>query len=474
MNLDYPFFINGQWEKSKEILEVLSPFDKKRIGNTYKAQNNQIKAALEAAEKAFEITKKMPAYERSKKIMAVANAIKSNKEEFAQILSAEAGKPIKQARAEVERAIFTFTDAAEESKRIRGERFPLDLDSGSKGRWAMVNRFPIGVILGITPFNFPLNLVCHKVAPAMASGNAIILKPASQTPFSTLRLAQEIEKAGWPAGAVNVLPMDSKNATSLIQDERIKMITFTGSPAVGKAIKNQAGYKNVTLELGGNAGVIIHHDADLNYASTRCVSGGFSYAGQSCISVQRIIVHEDVYDRFMTLFLGKVKALNCGNPADDKTDVGPLIHPNEYDRLSSWIEEAIKNGAKIIIGGKRDRNIFKPTVLTNVKPDSKVSCQEVFAPLVVVSKYSEFDVALSEVNDSEFGLQAGLFTNDAKLIFKAYDTLEVGGVIVGDVPTYRIDHMPYGGVKSSGMGREGVRYAIEEMTEPKLLVMNIQ
>jgi len=350
---------------------------------------------------------------------------------------------------------------------------PLDLDAGSRGRWAIVNRFPIGVILGITPFNFPLNLVCHKVAPAMASGNTIILKPASQTPFSTLRLAQEIEKAGWPAGAVNDLPMVSKNAISMIQDDRIKMVTFTGSPGVGKAIKSQAGYKRVTLELGGNAGVIIHKDADLDFASSRCVIGGFSYAGQSCISVQRILVHENIYDRFMTLFLGKVKALKCGNPANEEIDVGPMIHPDENERVASWIKEAVKNGAKILCGGKKDGTVFQPTVITDVKSDLQISCQEVFAPAVVVSKYNDINKAYDEINDSEFGLQAGLFTNDAKAIFKAYDNLEVGGVVVGDVPTYRIDHMPYGGVKSSGMGREGTRYAIEEMTEPKLLVMNL-
>jgi len=473
MNLDYPILVNGEWTKTNDILEVLSPYNSNKVGITYKAQQEEIRLALESAQSAFEINKNMPVYERSEKILAVANAINANKEEFAQILSAEAGKPIQQARAEVERAIFTFNDAAEESKRIRGERMPLDLDAGSKGRWAIVNRFPIGVILGITPFNFPLNLVCHKVAPAMASGNTIILKPASQTPFSTLKLAQEIEKAGWPAGAVNVLPMDSKNAISMIQDDRIKMVTFTGSPGVGKAIKSQAGYKRVTLELGGNAGVIIHKDADLDFATSRCVIGGFSYAGQSCISVQRILVHENIYDRFMALFLGKVQALKYGNPGDENIDIGPMIHPDENERVASWIKEAVKNGAKILCGGKKDGTVFQPTVITDVKSDLQISCQEVFAPVVVVSKYNDINKAYDEINDSEFGLQAGLFTNDAKAIFKAYDNLEVGGVVVGDVPTYRIDHMPYGGVKSSGMGREGTRYAIEEMTEPKLLVMNL-
>ncbi len=473
MNLEYPILIHGDWIKTKEKLEVYSPYDSKKIGTSYKAQKKEIAEALKSAQTAFEITKNMPVYERSEKILAVAKSIKDKKEEFAQILSAEAGKPIKQARSEVERAIFTFTDAAEESKRIRGERMPLDLDAGSEGRWAIVNRFPLGVIFGITPFNFPLNLVCHKVAPAMASGNTIILKPASQTPFSTLRLAQEIEKTGWPAGAVNVLPMDSNNAISLIQDDRVKMVTFTGSPVVGKAIKSQAGYKRITLELGGNAGVIIHEDADLEFASTRCVIGGFSYSGQSCISVQRIYVHENIYDRFMTLFLGKINALNCGDPADDKTDVGPIIHPDENNRISKWIDEAVNNGAKILCGGKKDGTSFQPTVLINVKSNLQLSCQEVFAPVVIVSEYSNINQAFHEVNDSDYGLQAGLFTNDAKAIFNAYDSLEVGGVIVGDVPTYRIDHMPYGGVKNSGMGREGTRYAIEEMTEPKLLVMNL-
>lgn len=473
MNLDYPFLINGKWIKTNQVLEVHSPFDSHKIGTTYKAQSNEIETALAASQFAFESTKKMPVYERSEKLFAVAQGIKNNKEEFAKILSAEAGKPIKQARVEVDRAIFTFTDAAEEAKRIRGERIPLDLDAGSKGRWAIVNRFPIGIILGITPFNFPLNLVCHKVAPALASGNTIILKPASQTPFSTLRLAQEIEKAGWLEGAVNVLPMDSKNAISLIQDDRVKMVTFTGSPVVGKAIKSQVGYKRVTLELGGNAGVIIHNDADLDFASTRCVIGGFSYAGQSCISVQRIFVHENIYERFMTLFLGKVKSLKYGNPANEETDVGPMIHPDENERVSLWIDDAVKNGAKILTGGKQEGTVFQPTVLTDVQPNLQISCQEVFAPVVIVSKYSNINQAFNEVNNSDFGLQSGIFTNDAKAIFQAYEVLEVGGVIIGDVPTYRIDHMPYGGVKSSGMGREGIRYAIEEMTEPKLLVMNL-
>jgi glyceraldehyde-3-phosphate dehydrogenase (NADP+) len=368
---------------------------------------------------------------------------------------------------------MTFTNALEESKRIGGEYLPLDHDVSAGGRWGMIRRFPIGPILGISPFNFPLNLVCHKVAPALASGNTIILKPASQTPLSALRLAQSISKAGWPNGSFNVLPMNSKNAHLLLEDDRIQMVTFTGSPAVGWSIKNHAGRKRVTLELGGNAGVVIHHDADIEYAVSRCVLGGFTQSGQSCISVQRIYVHKDIYKSFMDVFTTKVEALKAGDPADEESFIGPMIHPDELKRVKDWIKEATDSGATIVTGGTSTGNIMLPTILTDVDPDQKISCQEVFAPVVVVNTYTDIDEALKELNNSEFGLQAGLFTRDAKIIFKAYEDLDVGGLIIGDVPTFRADHMPYGGTKLSGMGREGVRFAIEEMTEMKLLVMNV-
>jgi len=470
---EFKLFINGNWESSGEKLTIRSPFDEEIVGETFKAGPAEIERAIQAAESGFKLMRTMPVFERAEKLQKVADGIRKNHEEFAQILSAEAGKPIKTARGEVSRAIFTFTDAAEETKRIRGEQLPLDLEPAAAGRWALVQRFPIGPILGISPFNFPLNLVCHKVAPALASGNSIILKPASQTPMSALRLAQEIDKAGFPAGALNVLPMDSGQAHLLVKDERLKMLTFTGSPLVGWALKNQCGRKKIALELGGNAGVIIDHDADIAFAAERCVLGAFSYAGQSCISVQRIYVHSSIHERFMDLFLKKVSALKCGDPADESTDIGPMIQPREAERVSQWISEAVSNGAKILTGGKREGNIFLPTVMTNVDPELKVSCQEVFAPLAVVYTFDKVEEAIKEVNNSDFGLQAGLFTNDAKAIFTAYKELEVGGVVIGDVPTWRIDHMPYGGTKLSGMGREGVRYAIEEMTEPKLLVMNL-
>lgn len=469
----FSILINGEWRETDQVLEVNSPYDGRAIGKTYRCGPAEIETAIVSAKNAFEITKKMPVYQRAEILAKTAAAIRENLEDFAQILSAEAGKPIKQARVEVERAVFTFTDAAEEAKRIRGEEMSLEHEAAAAGRWALIKRFPIGVILGITPFNFPLNLVAHKVAPAIASGNSIILKPASQTPFSTLRMAREILKAGWPAEALQVLPMDSRNAHLLVKDERIAMISFTGSPVVGWALKNQSGRKKIALELGGNAGVIVHHDADLEYAATRCVAGGFSYAGQSCISVQRVYVHKTVYDKFKTLFLDKVKALKYGDPSNPGTDVGPMIAPYELERVEQWIGEAVKSGAKIECGGKKEGTVFQPTVLSNVGPEQKISCQEVFAPVIVLYEYDNFEDAVQAVNDSEFGLQAGVFTNDAKAIFKAYEELEVGGVIIGDVSTYRIDHMPYGGTKASGMGREGARFAIEEMTEPKLLVMNL-
>jgi len=473
MPYDFPIFINGEFIKTDKLLEIESPYDNHIVGRTYKATSVEIESAIISSVKAFDITKAMPLYDRIEKLSAIIDDIRTNKEEFAHIICEESGKPISTSRLEAERAVMTFTDALEECKRIRGEYLPLDYDPSAHNRWAMIRRFPIGPILGISPFNFPLNLVCHKVAPALASGNTIILKPASQTPFSALRLAQSVSKAGWPEGSFNVIPMDSKNAHLLLEDDRIQMVTFTGSPAVGWALKNKAGRKRVTLELGGNAGVIIHHDADIEFAATRCVAGGFVQSGQNCISVQRIYVHTSIYKSFLQTFIAKVEAIKTGDPAIEDTFVGPMIHPDEVERVKNWLKEACDDGAKILTGGTADGNLMEPTVLADVNPKHKVSCQEVFAPVVVVYEYKDIYDALKQLDDSEYGLQAGLFTKDAEIIFTAYNELEVGGLIIGDVPTFRMDHMPYGGTKLSGMGREGVRFAIEEMTEMKLLVMNV-
>jgi len=374
----------------------------------------------------------------------------------------------------VGRAIFTFTVAAEESTRIYGEYLPLDWQEFTAGRWGIVRRFPLGPIAGITPFNFPLNLVAHKVAPAIAAGCSVVLKPAPQTPLSALLLAETIQEAGWPDGALNVLPLSNDDAGLLVTDERLKMISFTGSAAVGWEIKKRAGKKKVILELGGNAGVIVHGDADLAYAAERCVAGGFTYAGQTCISVQRILVEHSVYGKFTDLLLAGVKKLKTGDPLDDSTDLGPLIRESDAVRASDWIQEAVRGGARLLCGGHRKGPMLEPTVLTATKPEMRVNCQEIFAPVVTVEPYDDFDAALRRLNDSPYGLQAGVFSRDAKLLFRSYEELEVGAVVAGDVTSFRIDHMPYGGIKDSGVGREGLRYAIEEMTEPKLLVMNLR
>jgi acyl-CoA reductase-like NAD-dependent aldehyde dehydrogenase len=337
-----------------------------------------------------------------------------------------------------------------------------------------VKRFPLGPIAGITPFNFPLNLVAHKVAPAIAAGCSMVLKPAPQTPLCSLLLAECVQQAGWPDGGLNVLPLSNDDAGLLVTDERIKLISFTGSVLVGWDIKRRAGKKKITLELGGNAGAIVHSDADLAYAAERCLGGGFGYAGQTCISVQRILVEQSVYGKFTDLFVEGAKKLKTGDPMQESTDLGPLIRETDAVRVTSWVEEAVRSGARLLCGGGRHGSIVDPTVLTGTKPEMKVNCQEIFGPVVTVEPYKTFDEALRRINNSNYGLQAGVFTRDAKLLFQAYDELEVGALVAGDIPSFRIDQMPYGGVKDSGLGREGLRYAIEEMTEPKLLVMNLR
>jgi acyl-CoA reductase-like NAD-dependent aldehyde dehydrogenase len=467
-------FVDGRWIEEGDVIEIKAPFDGAVIGRVHQGTRRHAEAAIAAAVKAFGTTRRLPAFERQRVLRQVAQGISSRKDEFSRTLAQEAGKPIKAARAEVDRAVFTFNVAAEESVRIYGEYLPLDWQEYTAGRWGIVRRYPLGPIAGITPFNFPLNLVAHKVAPAIAAGCPMVLKPAPQTPLCSLLLAEVVQHAGWPDGAFNVLPLSNEDAGLLISDDRIKMISFTGSAAVGWEIKKHAGKKKVTLELGGNAGVIVHSDADVNYAAERCVVGGFSYAGQTCISVQRIFVEQSVYGKFIDALWAGVDKLKTGDPMDESTDLGPLIRESDAIRAADWVQEAVRGGARLLRGGRRKGSTIEPTVLTGTRADMKVNCQEIFAPVVTVEPYTDFNDALRRVNSSPYGLQAGLFTRDAKLMFQAYDELEVGGLIAGDVPAFRIDHMPYGGVKDSGLGREGLRYAIEEMTEPKLLVMNMR
>lgn len=467
-------FIGGKWNEQGNTMEIRSPFDGARIGVVTLAGPLQIEEAIVSCTRAFSLTRKLPAFERQRVLRSISGKIAERREQFARSIALEAGKPIKTARAEVDRAIFTFGVAAEEAVRIGGEYLPLDLQSFSEGRWGIVRRFPVGPIAAITPFNFPLNLVAHKVAPAIASGCSILLKPAPQTPLTALLLAEVVQESGWPAGGFNVVPTTNDGAALIVADDRMKMLSFTGSAAVGWMLKANAGKKKVTLELGGNAAAIVHGDADLDFSAERCANAGFSYSGQSCISVQRILVQQPVYDSFLDKFIDRVKRLKTGDPLDEATDLGPLIRESDAERAVNWVNEAVAAGARLLCGGKRSGALVEPTVLTDTRPEMKVNCEEVFAPVKTVEPYREFSEALDRVNQSPYGLQAGLFTNDARLIFRAYEELEVGGLIVGDVPTFRIDHMPYGGVKDSGLGREGLRYAIEAMTEPRLLAMNLR
>jgi acyl-CoA reductase-like NAD-dependent aldehyde dehydrogenase len=466
------FLLDGRWVEEGDPIEVLRPGGAGLAGSAYRAKPEHVERAIVAAVRAFKVTRKLPSYERARVLRAVAEALAARREEFARTIALEAAKPIRTARVEVDRAVVTFSVAAEESSRIAGEWLPLDLMPATAGRWGIVRRYPIGPIASITPFNFPLNLVAHKVAPAMAAGCTVIHKPAPQTPLTSLLLGEVITEAGWPAGGVNILPLSNDDAGPLVTDPRLKMLSFTGGP-IGWALREKAGKKKVALELGGNAGVIVHRDADLAYAAERCTLGGFSYAGQVCISVQRILVERSVFDSFLSEFIPRVKNLKLGDPLDEATDVGPMISEAAARRAMAWIEESVTGGARLLAGGQREGALVEPTVLTGTSPGQKVNCEEVFAPVVTVEPYDDFDEALRRVNDSPYGLQAGLFTRDARLIFTAYDALEVGALMVGDVPTFRIDNMPYGGMKDSGMGREGIRYAIEEMTERKLLAVSL-
>lgn len=474
MKTIYPFFINGQWQESTTLKEIFSPYDNRIVGQVFWASQDQVKQAIEAATKAFDLARKIPSYERARILEEIASGLKKRREELARSIALQAGKPIRDSRAEVDRAILTFDLASEEARRIGGEIIPLDLNAFSLNRWGLVRRFPLGPITAITPFNFPLNLVAHKVAPALASGNTILLRPASQVPITSLLLAEIVAEAGLPAGIFNVVPCDYQAAQSLISDERIKMITFTGSSSVGWEIKARAPKKRVTLELGGNAALVVEPEADLNFAISRAVTGAFAYAGQICISIQRLFLHEKIYDRFMADFVAKTKALKLGDPLEETTDVGPMINEAAARQTEEWVNEALSKGARIVCGGKRMGSMFEPTILEKVEPQCRISWLEAFAPIVVVYSYKDFEKALAEVNNSIYGLQAGIFTNDLKKAWLAFETLDVGGVIINDIPTYRIDHMPYGGVKESGTGREGLRYAIEEMTELKLLALNLK
>jgi glyceraldehyde-3-phosphate dehydrogenase (NADP+) len=471
----FPCFLAGSWQDSDQPTArrqtIRSPYDDAPVGTVSVATPADLETAIQAAVAAFATTRALPSHQRAAILRQISNELESQGAAFARSIAQEAGKPIKQARVEVQRAVFTFAQAAEEATRLAGDLVNLDAFPTGAGRQGIVRRFPIGPIAAITPFNFPLNLVAHKLAPALAVGCPVVLKPAPQTPLTALRLAELIDTAGWPAGGLSVLPLETADADPLVTDERFSMLTFTGSPQVGWQLKQRAGRKRVTLELGGNAGLIVHSDADLAHAAARAVAGGFAYAGQSCISVQRIFVHAPAYDAFLAQFVPAVQALTVGDPLDEETDLSALINAAAGERVAGWLAEARAAGAELLLGGAVQGSLVQPTIIANAGAELRVNCEEMFAPVVTVQRYDDFAQALAAVNDSPFGLQAGLFTNDMRRVWQAYETLEVGGLIVNDSPAWRVDHMPYGGVKQSGLGREGLKYAMQEMSEPRLLVL---
>jgi acyl-CoA reductase-like NAD-dependent aldehyde dehydrogenase len=468
----HPIFLAGRWVESADRLEITNPARPDQpAGTTFNATPEQYDEAVEAAVKAFETTRHLPAYERGRILRDISAGIRARREELGRLMSLEAGKPIRDALIEVDRAVLTFRLGAEEAERMVGEVIPLDLMPASKDRVGITRRFPIGPVAGISPFNFPLNLAAHKISPAIAAGNSIVLKPPSKDPLTMLTVAEIIDAAGVPEGAVSILPMTRELGDRMVEDERFKLLTFTGSPSVGWRMKERASKKKVVLELGGTAGVIVDKTADLDWAVKRILVGAYTYAGQVCISVQRIYVHDDVWDAFMELFRAGAAELKVGDPLDPTTDVGPMVDANAASRTQRWVDEAVALGGKIVLGGKADGTYFQPTILTDVPLQAQVCSNEAFAPLAVVFRFSDFDAAIRGVNDSFFGLQTGVFTSDLAHAWRAFHELQVGGVIVNDVPAYRIDHMPYGGVKDSGLGREGLRWAIEDMTELRIMVL---
>ncbi|WP_180900687.1 aldehyde dehydrogenase family protein [Martelella soudanensis] len=477
---------------------ILSPYDGSLVGHMPVSQDADIEQAILTAQKGFDVMRKLPRFVRADILDRTAALIEARKDEFVRLIAAEAGKPLYDARGEISRSLLNLRGAAREARAFGGEEVPLDIDgavfeyqtasadgspldlssadlatlNGLGRRVGIARRFPIGPILAITPFNFPLNLVLHKLAPAFAVGNSVILKPAPQTPLTSRLLAEVLYEAGLPQEALSVIHCDVPLAEKLVRDERIAMVTFTGSVPVGWHIKSLSGKKKVSLELGGNGAVVVSDDADVAFAAARCVRGGVVYGGQYCIGVQRIFVHEKVYDAFEKELVSRVEACKVGNPMEEGVDVGPVIDERSAMRIESWIKEAVEQGARVLTGGTRDKAVVMPTVLTDTKPDMKVEADEIFGPVLTLTKVKDAEEGVRRAADSRFGLQGGFFTNDMKAAFRALEDWDVGALMINDVPIYRIDTMPFGGWKDSGLGREGTRYAMDSMTDIKLLVVN--
>ncbi len=465
-------FINGKWRKGEKYIGVVNPFSNETIGRVPKAEDRDIENSIEAASSSLQIAKELPACERAKILETVSKEIEKQQGKLSQLIALESGKPICYALGEVKRAVETFKFASIEALNIYGEVIPMDAATKGKDYFGFYLRVPKGVILAITPFNFPLNLVAHKVAPAIASGNSVILKPSSTTPLISLKLGEIFENAGLPRGILNIIfGSGSEVGLKLVKDNRINMVTFTGSLPVGEIIIKEAGFKTVTLELGNNSAVVVEDAEDLPSVVDRLIVGAFAYSGQICISVQRIYVNKKLFDNFVSLFVDRSKNLKMGDPLRPDTDIGPMITVSETKRAMDWINEARSGGAKLLAGGESKGNMISPTVFTHVSKGMRIMEDEVFAPVVSIIAYDSFDEGIRLANETKYGLQAGVYTKDIRKIFRAIEVINVGGLILNDFPTFRVDQMPYGGVKKSGMGREGLRYAIEEMTEIKLVVM---
>lgn len=468
----YPYYLAGQPVSANSDLIVTNKYTAQPAARVAKANRAVVEQAIAAAAEAFERTRKLPGHSRQAILNHLVRSVEQQHEELAHTLAIEVGKPIKDARGEVTRLVDTLRIAAEEAVRIGGEWMPLDISPRAAGYQALVRRFPIGPCGFITPFNFPLNLAAHKIGPAIAAGCPWVLKPASATPISSVMLGEFLAETDWPKGAFSILPCSAVDAAPLITDERIKKLSFTGSPEVGWILKDRAGRKRVTLELGGNAACIVDRGADLDYAADRITIGAFYQSGQSCISVQRVLGHREVYDALVAKLVERAKLLKVGDPLEEDTFLGPLITLDDAQRVESWINEAVAAGARVLCGGRREGPCLEATYLEGVDPRQKISCVEAFGPVATVQPFEQFEEAVRIANDSEYGLQCGVFTPSLDHAFYAYEELDVGGVVINDIPSMRVDSMPYGGVKKSGLGREGVKFAIEEMTERKLLVLN--
>lgn len=473
--IEYKLFIAGEWVAGDQPLEVRNKYTQETFAVLPVAREQDVDRAIAAAERAAPVMFEMPAHRRGAILGQAANLLRARKDDLARTIAVEAGKALKYARLEVDRAVSTFTIASEEARRMHGETVPMDAVPAGEGYFGFWQRRPVGVIAAISPFNFPLNLVAHKVAPALAAGNTLVLKPASTTPITAVKLCQILEEAGLPPGAINLVVGSGGTVGEwLVADPRVAKVTFTGSPAVGRRITEIAGIKKVTLELGNNSPVVVAHDADLDLVAKRCAVGAFYNSGQVCISVQRIYSQDLVYEPFLEEFSRASQAMVVGDPLDERVDVGPMIDPGEIDRIEAWVQEARDGGAQVVTGGRRENTVYWPTVLTGVKPQMKVMAQEVFAPVASVIPYEDFEDALRQANATPFGLQVGVFTRDIERVFQAVRHLDFGGVMINETPAFRLDHMPYGGNRLSGLGREGVRYAIEEMTNIQMVAIRLE